>query len=283
MIVMTRFSGSMQAFLVAGALVAGTAGVAVAADMPLPPPPVFEPIAPPPFSGWYLRGDVGVGFDQMNNFASNDAAIISGFRYNGSGLGMQSIFDLGAGYQFNNWFRADVTAEYRTNSKYWANEGYAAGPGYGAGSDGYSGGVRNEVFLANGYVDLGTWYGLTPFVGAGVGVAESNFNGLTDVGLGPSNYGGYGTAANSNSTQLAWALMAGVDYAIAPNWRLELSYRYLNMGDVRSNGIMCLPTCAPPYEAQSFRMASNDVRIGLLYYFSEIPPMAPQLPVVSKY
>ncbi|MHB8883464.1 MAG: outer membrane protein [Methylovirgula sp.] len=282
---MTRFTGSMQALLAAGALVVGTAGVAAAADLPLPPPPVMEPIAPPPFSGWYLRGDVGVGLNQSSNFISSAASTVSGFRYNGYGIGTQAIFGLGVGYQFNNWFRADVTGEYRTDSKYWANEGYAAGVGYGAGSDGYFGAVRNAVFLANGYVDLGTWYGFTPFVGAGVGVADTNFHGLMDVGLGPSNYGGFGTASDRTSAQLAWALMAGVDYAIAPNWRVELSYRYLDMGSVRSNGIMCLPTCAPPYETQSFHMASNDIRVGLRYIFAEIPPMAPPLqgPVISKY
>ena len=282
---MTRLTGSMQIFLVGGALVVGTAGMAAAADMPLPPPPIFEPMAPVPFSGWYLRGDVGVGLNQMSNFTSSDAPLISGFRYNGSGLGTQAIFGLGAGYQFNNWFRADVTGEYRTDSKYWANEGYAAGVGYGAGTDGYFGAVRNAVVLANGYFDLGTWYGFTPFVGAGVGVADTTFHGLMDVGLGPSNYGGFGTAADRSSTQLAWALMAGVDYAISPNWRVELSYRYLDMGSVRSNGIVCTPLCAPPYEVQSFHMASNDVRVGLRYLFAEIPPMAPPLqgPVISKY
>ena len=285
MIVMTRFTGSMQAFLVAGALAVGTAGVAAAADMPLPPPPVIEPVVVAPFSGWYLRGDAGIGINQMSSFVSNLAPIVPGFQYNGSGLGTQAIFGLGVGYQFNNWLRADITGEYRTDSKYWANESYAGGVGYGPGSDGYSGAVHGGVFLANGYVDIGTWYGFTPFVGAGVGIADTTFHGVTDVGLGPSNYGGYGTAADRTSTQLAWALMAGVSYAISPNWRVELSYRYLDMGSVRSNGIVCIPLCAPPYEVQSFHMASNDIRVGLRYLFAEVPPLAPPLqgPVISKY
>jgi hypothetical protein len=31
------------------------------------------------------------------------------------------------------------------------------------------GNISSAVFLANGYVDLGTWWCFTPFIGAGVG------------------------------------------------------------------------------------------------------------------
>lgn len=153
--------------------------------------------------------------------------------------------------------------------------------GYGPGSDAYAASIRSALVLVNGYVDLGTWYGFTPFVGAGVGVAFQQFHGMTDWGTGPSNFGGYGTAPDTNRTQLAWALMAGVDYAIAPNWQLELGYRYVDPGRITSNGIVCTVPCPP--EDPSLHWASQDVRIGLRYIFADMPPPPPMPPIVSKY
>jgi opacity protein-like surface antigen len=266
----------LKAIFIAAAFVVGTANVAGAADL-LPPPPAPAPEAPPEMNGWYLRGDVGVGFDEMSNFSSTDASIVPTFSYDGHGLGRQVFFGGGVGYQINNWFRADVTGEYRTNSKYWGVENYTEFCTVGTTClDDYSGQVSSIVSLVNGYVDVGTWYGFTPFVGAGIGASFNRFSGLTDVGV---QTGGYGQASPSNNVQLAWALMAGVSYSITPNWKVELSYRYLDMGNVTSNPIVCVAGCT--YEVQRFHMASNDVRIGLRYIFAEVPPPAP--PLITKY
>lgn len=281
---MASFSGSMQALLLACALTVGAAGGAAAADLTLPVPPPIEAVAAPAqFSGWYLRGDVGVGINEMSNFSSTDASFVPGFQYDGAGLGTQAIIGAGVGYQFNNWFRADVTGEYRTPSKFWAGEGYFNTVSGLPGFDSYSGSVRSTVVLANGYFDIGTWYGFTPFVGGGVGAAFQQFHALTDIGLGPDNVGAYGIAPDKNLIQFAWALMAGVDYSILPNWKIELSYRYLDMGNVSSYPIACTAGCTN--ERQSFLMTSHDVRLGLRYVFAEVSPMAPPLPgpVVSKY
>ncbi len=163
-----------------------------------------------------------------------------GFANAGSGVGVQGIIGLGAGYEFNNWFRFDVTGEYRWPTKYWGWESYTASwagqPECVACYDRYSANISSAVFLANGYVDLGTWYGVTPFVGAGVGSAYNMFNNLTDSGLRPAAMARRPTAARSD---LAWALMAGVSYAITPNLRLEFGYRYLDLGNVASNPIIC--------------------------------------------
>ena len=276
---MTRSSGSLQVLVLAGAFAAGTAGTAFAADMPALPAPPMEQPAPEQFSGWYLRGDVGYGFDQLNDFSSTAASFVPGFQYNASGIDGGAFVGGGFGYQMNNWFRGDMTAEYRTPSNFSAFETY--NNSYGMGGDAYTAQIRSTVVLANGYIDLGTWYGITPFVGAGVGAAFVQFHGLQDVGTGPDNFGGFGTAADANLTNFAWAAMAGIDYAISPNWKFEVGYRYLDMGRMTSNGIVCQPICAPPYEVQSFHLASQDVRVGLRYIFAEVPPPPP--PIVTKY
>jgi opacity protein-like surface antigen len=245
----------------------------------------MESPGPAPFNGWYLRGDVGYSFDQMSGFRSSIAPITPGFKYDGAGVSNQTFIGLGFGYQFNNWFRIDVTGEYRTPSKFWAMESYAGGVGYGPGSGGFSASVLSSILMINGYVDIGTWYGFTPFIGAGVGAAFLQFHNFQDVGLGPSNYGASGSALDSDMAQPAWALMAGISYSITSNWKIEFGYRYLDMGNVTSNGIMCGSGCMPPYEIQRFHIASQDVRLGLRYSFAEAPPPAPMLqePLVTKY
>ena len=77
--------------------------------------------------------------------------------------------------------------------------------------------------MANGYFDLGTWYCITPFVGGGVGIAAHKFAGLTDSGG--------GVATDATPTNFAWAVMAGLALNVTPNLKIELGYRYLDMGN----------------------------------------------------
>jgi opacity protein-like surface antigen len=275
---------SIKAILIAGAFVVGAINLAAAADLPMPPPPPMEP--PPAYGGWYLRGDVGAGLNELSKQASTFAVSVpAGFASAGSGVGFGAIADLGVGYQFNNWFRADVTGEYRLPTNYWGLESYNSTGFFSPACpticyDRYSGNVSSAVALVNGYFDIGTWYGVTPFVGAGVGFTYNMFNNLTDTGI---ETGGYGTAPNRAEGGLAWALMAGVSYSITPNLKLEFSYRYLDLGNVTSNPINCGPGgCgANGAETERFHLASNDIRVGLRYEFADIPMMAP--PLVAKY
>jgi opacity protein-like surface antigen len=274
---------SVKAIFSAGAILVGTVGGVHAADL-LPPP--VEPVAAPSFGNWYIRGDVGVGIDQISGLRSTfgDGTYPPGFAHESSSLNNQVELGLGAGYQFNNWFRADVTGEYRTDSHYSGLESYSTvgcgGAGVNTCYDGYSANVNSAVFLANGYFDIGTWYGVTPFFGAGVGFSHNTIAGLTDTGQ------GYGMAPDHSKFDFAWALMAGLSYSVTPNLKLEMSYRYLNMGSAQSGGIQCFNTqyCTPEY--QNFKLASNDIRIGFRYMFADYIPPAPPLeqpPLVRKY
>jgi opacity protein-like surface antigen len=277
---------SVKAILCAGAIALGAASGARAADL-LPPPPPVEPVYAPSFNGWYLRGDVGAAHSTISDLRStfNPGFVVGGDRFDSNTIASSAIIGLGAGYQFNNWFRADVTGEYRTEAAYNAIESYGplfCGSFSGRCYDGYTASLSSAVFLANGYVDIGTWYGVTPYVGAGVGVSNVWFKGLTDTSL--TNTGGAGVAPDKSSTQFAWALMAGMSYALTPNLKLDFGYRYLDMGDISSASIVCNSTpCG--YEVQHFKLASHDIRLGLRYMFATFDPPAPplQAPLIRKY
>ena len=283
--------GSIKALSLATVVALGSAGIAAAADLLPPPPPIPAPIpAPLDTSGWYIRADVGVGIDDSYAFRSTlDATNPSGgaappISRVFSNVGGSAIFGLGVGYQINNWFRADITGEYRTGASYRAGVAYVAGCGASFCLDTYNANYWKAVGLVNGYVDLGTWWGLTPFVGAGVGFAYSGMNGLTDNGL------GNGFAADTKKTSFAWALHAGVGYAITERLKLEASYRYLNTGTFTANPIICEATPGCFFERQSFKAASHDFRIGMRWMFADVAPTPapafyapPPGPLVRKY
>jgi opacity protein-like surface antigen len=279
--------GSFKALTMAGVVALGAIGPAAAADL-LPPAPHIEVVPPAPeFSGWYLRGDVGVGINQISGLRSSfePGFFVDNPQFTQSNLGDSAIIGFGVGYQFNNWFRGDFTGEYRSQVSY--NSVQAWGPTFcpllsGRCYDSYNGRIGAAVFLANGYVDLGTWVGVTPFVGVGLGIANLQMASLTDVD--PQN-GGFGYAQRSNLTNFAWAVHAGVGYSVTPNLKLEMSYRYLDMGRFTSSGIVCLNTPACGYERQSFRIASHDMRVGFRYLLGDASP-APMVapgPLIRKY
>lgn len=229
-------------------------GWANAADLP-PAPSLPEQTAEEEFSGWYLRGDVGGGVNLARpeletapevNAASSGAAA---GRFDNATLSPFGMVDVGAGYQFNSWFRADATLEYRAganlSSQYAVTDPasliFAGPPQY---ADFHRADVASIVGLVNGYANLGIWYGLSPFLGAGVGLADTKVSGFTDQGPGYANYSPLGPTggdfANGSKTSFAWALMAGVDFDVTPNIKLELGYRYLNYGTITTGGSNCL-------------------------------------------
>jgi opacity protein-like surface antigen len=313
MIVMARFWG----LAVAAGVAAMSCGWAGAADL-LPPAPRLPPPTPivEDFGGFYLRGDVGAGINATSLDLENQpnpiaVGVSSGFlsphssqAFNNTTLSSSGIVDVGVGYAFNPWFRVDGTLEYRgganLQSLYTLND--LNSPAYGGPlqyADFYRANVSSFVGLINGYVNLGTYWGLSPFIGAGVGFANNAVSGFTDQGFGYSIFGSTGPAggyfSNRSKTGFAWALMAGLDFAITPNLRLELGYRYLSYGSVATGGSNCLAgtlggifssqNCnggVPNHVASRNTLASNDIRIGLIWMLGEAP-LAPARPIVTRY
>ncbi len=294
---------------------AACCGLANAADLP-PAPKLPQPaLATEDFGGWYLRGDVGVGVSAAapqleiapdplsGGLASGFLSASARQAFNNTTLSPFGMIDVGGGYRFNDWFRMDGTFEYRGGADLQSlftltdpASPYFGGPLQSA--DFYRANVSSFIGLINGYVNLGAWFGLSPFVGAGVGVADNKVSGFTDQSLAFADFtslgpgGGY--FANGSKTAFAWALMAGFDFDVSPNLRLEFGYRYLNYGSIATGGSNCLASGGgEAFSAASCagggvntissrrRLASNDFRIGLIYMLGEAPSSAP--PVVARY
>jgi len=256
---------------------------AQAADILTAPPPV--PAAPlvDVGGGFYLRGDVGVGSLRTGEYRQRELNQAGGL-FLRRDIDDTFFVGVGAGYQFNSWLRADVTGEYRGATKFGGTDQYNFTCPFQAGSCGavgqvlprnnvWSGSLQSPVLLANAYGDLGTWSGITPFVGVGVGGAYNKVYGVTDYD--PSDLGGGGFARNNAEWNFAWALHAGLGYAVSSTLKLELAYRYLNLGEVKSGNLGCLgnvPCSFGPLQVKE--IDSHDVKLGMRWLLSEPVPVA---------
>jgi opacity protein-like surface antigen len=307
----------LRAFALGAAAVIALSSAAVAADL-LPPPPPEPPAPVIEMGGWYLRGDVGMGFNNHPGFTTTPDALAtgqsSGFYSNTATeyfanptLSPSGLFDIGVGYQVNNWFRTDITGELRGGANFQGLEVVndsnwpAGGANYNQVQYGdfYRANLTSYLLMWNAYADLGTWYGLTPYVGAGLGGAYNHLSGATDTG-----YASFGNSANgafqsyatggyfndASHADFAWSLMAGLDFKVTHNLKLEIGYRYLDYGKFNSGGSNCVAGAngggaifqGCSYKLVSKELTSNDVRIGLRYYLDEAPAPV-EAPLVRKY
>jgi len=272
---------SVKSFIAAGAATL-LSQAAFAADMAIAPPPYAAPVVED-FGGWYLRGDIGFSnqrVDRLNNVLDrNNTSSVQTNNFNTAG-----IFGLGVGYKVNNWFRADVTGEYRGNSSFFGAD--AAHIGDAVGADTYHATKNEWVVLANAYVDLGTWWCITPFIGAGVGGARVAINGFTDQGIANNGGGALPGLAYGDSVakwNFAWAAHAGLAYKVTPSFTVELAYRYLDMGDGLTGDLRTFDGVNAINNPMTFKhITSRDLKLGVRWDLSSPEVYAPPPPLIRK-
>ncbi|WP_445492730.1 outer membrane protein [Rhodopseudomonas sp. RCAM05734] len=280
---------SVKLILVAGA--ASLMSTAVfAADMPMPPPQYYAPPAPPAeeFGGWYLRGDIGFSNQRVKNIEMGDnrnAALLS--LQETTAFDTAGIYQVGVGYQFNSWFRGDITGQYRGNSNFKGTDRitFPSSGFVGSGVNNYNASKSEWVAMANGYVDLGTWWCVTPFVGAGVGMARVNIANYTDNGgtlvnfVSSSSYAGAPAASKWN---FAWALHTGLAYKVNPAMTVELGYSYMNLGSGTTGPVSDYTGFTKGVAMQFKDITSHDLKLGVRWNLDAAPAYAPPPPPLIR-
>jgi opacity protein-like surface antigen len=144
-------------------------------------------------SGWYLRGDLSYNSDEpLYDFEDNDFELS---RVGGS---------VGFGYHFNDIFRGDL------------NVGFLGSDERGSTDIDYAS-FSQWNGLANLYVDLGTFAGLTPYVGAGAGMTYTR----QEIDTLLFDY-------EDRQYNFSYALMAGLSYQATKNVSVDLGYQFLD-------------------------------------------------------
>jgi opacity protein-like surface antigen len=297
-----------RALLCCAALGVAAAGPARAADMPFFSPPEASIDAEAELgTGWYLRGDVGYA-----NITSPQviADILNSTTRAGSISG-----SIGAGYQYNSWLRTEIALDRSvirpnaTGTPFWcpySNHPLSSQPvgdepsrklGYGVDPAETcvartTGNLSRITGLFNAYVDLGNWFGVTPYVGAGLGASYVRTSGAVSytktsdgtpyaADLSPADgypliwvdkWGGDPLPVQPNiafapqywdrnvgkgAWKFAWALFAGASYDLSETFKIDVGYRYLNSG--KYTGLAGFSGATP----KSYDLISHEVRLGV--------------------
>lgn len=124
-------------------------------------------------------------------------------------------FNVGAagGYDFG-MARAEFEIAYRQND---VDKIKALGLSFNGGGD-----VSALSFMANGYFDIHNQSPLTPYLGAGLGLARVSANDVTADG---------DKIVDDSDVVFAYQLAAGVGWKFLPNLTLDLGYRYFATAD----------------------------------------------------
>ena len=255
---------------------------AVAADYepPIYVEPAEEYVPVEVGSGWYLRGDVGYALSTDTGIASYRTfdpitSTYGSANFDTSSLDSDFTFGGGVGYRYNEWIRGDATIDgFRSDFSGTTNAAVPC-PGGPVGT-----GCRSEdsaevsalSFMANGYVDLGTYVGITPYVGAGAGMSYLSWSDLNDklYCTGPTCAGTvYPTVAHAGQQdwRFTYALMAGAAYDLTKNLKVDLGYKYRNIdgGDMFGWDAATVAAGATGSQGSDDGLQQHEVRIGLRY------------------
>ncbi|MDR3494235.1 MAG: outer membrane beta-barrel protein [Ancalomicrobiaceae bacterium] len=266
-----------------------------AADLMAPHPVVpyqSTEAEPAVASGWYLRGDIGIGVNAVNRFTEQDIDNPAANQTTGwlkKSIGDSAVFDVGLGYQFNDYLRGDITAQYRAATGFHSTDITTNTLTNENVQNLIDGNVSSTVLMANAYWDITHWNGLTPFVGAGIGAAYNKTTGVH--GIAPNNFTPPNTMVGVFDDQgkwnVAYALHAGVSWDVNSRLKLEAAYTFQDLGGAKLlesacyNGTSCATFVPEQYAIK--KITTSDFRIGARWLFDA--PAAPSYvsyPVVAK-
>ena len=201
----------------------------------------------------YLRLDLGLSTSTGANIRDRDFAadrMICGDAACAtpgsiSDVGNSPFIDFGVGWNLQQNFRADVVAYFR--GWYKLDDTMPDGKHFKAD-------VSSWSLMLNVYYDYPlapyTW---KPYVGVGVGVAANKVHGFNVSGSG----GPSGTESG-----MAYAAMLGVLIPIPGNRRLDLGYRYADLGKIGTNsGTVGSQT----YQGFEGKLKAHELFVGVLF------------------
>ena len=236
-----KFSISLAALVIAGPV--------FAADLIPPPPPPVDDLPPPPppvqvvdhgGSCIYLRADVGGSFHERPEVSKTAAGAGGGW---GGGLTAfgetiedTAFFEAGVGCQLIDTLRFEFAGGFRLKQS-------VEDPFNSLDLD-----LQTYTGFVNVYYDITNYGGWTPYIGGGIGVA---YHDITNVNF-PAG------SSSGDEVDFAWNVQAGVSYDISPAAKLDLGYRFIDLGKAISNG-------APQTIVDN--LIAHEFKIGIRYHF----------------
>lgn len=231
-------------------------------------------------NGWYLRGDIGYTAKQENDAPTfNTFSVANSYRAGTvTSSSFEDDFSLGGGigYRFTDMFRGDVTLDFVKGGFSKNGTGLdqcaSTSPTSTTCSISTSGQYDNYMAMVNGYVDLGTIAGFTPYLGAGAGFTKVKYGEVTSTGTCVDGGGTCGTTADVTSSHTGnsdwrktWALMAGLSYDLNEQVKVDLGYKYSNVeaGDIYGYNADATALGASGTQGRDGGFERHEVRLGM--------------------
>ena len=122
--------------------------------------------------------------------------------------------------------------------------------------------LKNQTLLFNAYYDFNTNTALTPYVGAGLGVArlKGTMNWVEELDDGCS------VGSGKSRTNFAWQIGAGIAYNLNQNVAADLGYRYIDYGKLSKSS-------SEEYDwggitiSNKIESKAHEIMLGLRYTF----------------
>ena len=284
---------ALKIILIAGCAITGFTSSGFAADLDQPifveQAPDLQPVEIG--NGWYIRGDIGYamkhsGGTHTYNTFNPVTTLYSPQTFATSDTDTDFSIGAGVGYQFNDWLRFDGTIDaYKGKFKGTTVAGTPCVnttlfPSY-VGTTCASNDAQDYnayQFMANAYVDLGTYVGVTPYVGVGAGYTVMSWGDLTN-----SSYcvpGAVACPTGAGATvippvshegirdyRFTYSAMAGLGYQVSKNVQLDVGYRYSKVaaGDQFKYDAASITAGATGTQGRDAGYDRHELRVGMRY------------------
>jgi opacity protein-like surface antigen len=192
-------------------------------------------------SGWFVRPYIGIS--QMSDTSANATQVDN---LNGDvAVSLDSGFTagLGLGYQYNSRFAAELAWEYRSNGSQTTVADQSIFK---------EGNYASNLFFINGFYFFPNQSDWTPYLGAGLSLAQEIDIDLERDGI-EQSYAGSG--------DFGYQLFAGANYHLSKRWSLQLEIRYASMTDLE------LEAEADSGLIDNIDYNTSTAQLGLVYHF----------------
>lgn len=171
----------------------------------------------------------------------------------GGDVGSGPVWDLGAGYRFNDYFRAEIAYAHRSGLEYSGTDGTYT----------VSGKARNSAAMATLYVDVPVAENVVPYVGIGAGRSWTKTEEAAYASGGLS-----GTRDGDSHATWAWQAVAGVGLRATRNVVFDIGYRYFDGGKIQLGDKGRIAGVSGTFSnAQHGELTSHELLSGIRFEF----------------
>ena len=216
--------------------------------------------------GFYIQFDAGYSMAADANIKDASPAGTDG------PLVVNKLDDVGeaviysgiVGYQFNKFFRTDLSYTYR--------DGFELDDRDDTGDPNttydFKGDITSHNVMVNAYAQMPVWF-LTPYVGVGAGWAQNKVESVSSKLVGQAVSGK--TPSSDATDEFAWQVMVGTGITLTKHISLDLGYRYADLGKLkidRANSSFT-GTPNPTYNLNAAQgdLETHEVKFGIRYLF----------------